>query len=211
MTRRRPARKRLLALLLVLACLPGAGLLALHRDDPDLLVLRLAGGKEVQSPAQTTANGIEPNTTQPNLPPPESRFAVIALRPLFAPNRRPPEQPVTPAPVSKPNELPAVILTGIVRAGDDSLVIVEAVRAGGQSEPALTLRVGDSLGGWVVKSIGVDRVVLTQGDELRELELKEDASRRRPLPPRNDRKKTSPRENLQPPRVVQPAQPQRTE
>ena len=210
MSRRRTAGRRALVVLLLLTCILGAGLLALQREYPDMMVRRFSP-VDVSTPAQPS--GSAPGSGQPvTAPPPAERhFAVIALRPLFTPGRRPPEQLVTRAPVSGPKELPAVILTGIVRSGDDSLAIVEPVRAGVQSDPALTLRVGDSLGGWVVEAIGVDRLFLVQDDERHELELKEDESRRRPVPPRNDRKNTGPQQNLQPPRLVQPAQPPRTE
>lgn len=207
---RRPGDKRALAVLL-LACLLGAGLVALHRGYPDLMVRRLSAGGESSAPAQTPANPATGGRPAATPPPPESRFTVIALRPLFSPGRRPPDQPATPGPVSGSKELPKVILTGIVRAGADSLAIVEPARRGAQSEPALTLRVGDSLGSWTVEAIGVDRIVLIQSDERRELELKEDETRRRQAQPRNDRRNIRPQQNPQPPRTVQPTQPNHTQ
>jgi general secretion pathway protein N len=210
MSRRRSAGRRSLVALLLLACILGAGLLALEREYPNMMVRRLS---PVDAPPPAQPPDTVPGSGQPvtALLPAERHFAVVALRPLFTPGRRPPERPATPGPVSRPKELPAVILTGIVMAGTDSLAIIEHVRTGAQSEPALTLRVGDTLGGWVVETIAVDRLVLVQDDERRELELKEDETRRRPVQPRKDRKKTAPQQNLQPPRVVQPAQPNRTE
>jgi len=210
-SRRRSTGRRVLVVVLLLACVLGGGLLAKQRENPNLMVRRLS---LVDAPLPEQSSGATREPGQPAAPPQpaERNFAVIALRPLFTPGRRPPpDQPAVPGPVASPKELPAVILTGIVRAGDDSLAIVEPARVSAQSNQALTLRVGDSLGGWVVEAIGEDRLVLIQGDERRELELKEDETRRRPVPTRKDRTKTRRQPNQQPPRAIQPAQPPRTD
>ena len=138
MTRRHPARKRALAALLLLACLLGAGLLALQREYPDLMVRRLSllGESAIaQNPANAPGSG-QPAAGQPNTPPPpESRFAVIALRPLFTPGRRPADQPASPADTTADGPPTGLLVTGIVMAGADSVAIIEPERPGPQAEP----------------------------------------------------------------------------
>ena len=185
MTRRRPGTKRALAVLLLLACLLGAGLVALHRGYPDLLVRRLITGGEAGAPAQTPAspaNGGQPATGQPNSPPPpESRFAVIALRPLFSPGRRPPDQPQAPADAGPAGAAPPdLLVTGIVMADADSVAILEPARPGPQAEPALVVRAGDSVGGWTVEAIEPGLVVLTRDGARHEMSLIDEDDPRRP-------------------------------
>ena len=208
MTRRQPARKRALAALLLLACLLGAGLLALQHEYPDLMVRRLSLLGE--SPiVQTSANGPGPGQTavgQPNTPPPpESRFAVVALRPLFASDRRPAEQPATPdaaAPGGPPTDL---LVTGIVMAGEDSVAILEPARPGPQAEPALVVRVGDSVSGWPVEEIEAGRVILERDGERHEMLLIDENDPRRATGPRRAPAANQLRPAAPQPRRQQPA------
>lgn len=185
MTRRGPGDRRGFAALLLLACLLGAGLVALHRGYPDLMVRRLATGDEGSAPAQTPAgpaNGDRPATGQPNSPPPpESRFAVIALRPLFSPGRRPLGQPEVTADAGPAGAAPPdLLVTGIVMADADSVAILEPARPGPQAELALVVRAGDSVRGWTVEAIEPGLVVLTRDGARHEMPLIDEDDPRRP-------------------------------
>jgi hypothetical protein len=178
MTRRRPARKRAIAALLLLACLLGGGLLALHRGYPDLMVRRLSN-EGALPPAQSPANALGPGQSATALPPPESRFAVIALRPLFSPGRRPPDQPEAPAAAPDGTVPPDLLVTGIVLAGPDSVAILEPARPGPQAEPALVARAGDSVGGWTIEAIEAGLVILVRDGARHELPLIDEDDPRR--------------------------------
>lgn len=187
MTRRHPVRKRAVAALLLLACLLGAGLLALQREYPDLMVRRLS--LEGESPtARTPANAPgsdQPAAGQPNTPPPpESRFAVIALRPLFTPGRRPADRPDAPGATAPEGALPDLLVTGIVMAGADSVAILEPARPGPQAEPALVARIGDSVGGWTIEAIEPGRVILVRDGTRHEMPLIDEDNPRRAAAPR---------------------------
>lgn len=190
MTRRRPARGRALVALLLLACILAGGALALHRADPDLLVLRLGGGQDAAPPAHPPDNTAGPG--QPaTRPQPESRFAVIALRPLFSAGRRPSDQPESVAAAISGGALSNLLVTGIVIAGADSVAILEPTRPGPQAEPALIAHVGDGVAGWTVEAIEPGRVVLVRDGERHEMPLIDEADprrasavRRRPAPPK---------------------------
>ena len=80
-----------------------------------------------------------------SLPVPElSDSDVIAARPVFAPDRRPPAPP-EPAPTLKPAPAkpPAVALKGIAEAGEERRALLE-VAAEGQK----LVRIGESVLGW---------------------------------------------------------------
>lgn len=108
--------------------------------------------------------------------PGEAAFAVISNRPLFSPDRLPPETPLqTPAgPIS--NQLPPVVVTGIVGAGEDSIAILTDPSPKGRSEPGYVVRAGDTVLGWNVEAIVPEdrKVVLAKGDERHDLFLVED-------------------------------------
>ena len=184
---RRPARKRSLAALLLLACLLGAGLLALQREYPDLMVRRLSLLVEsviAQNPANAPGSG-QPAAGQPNTPPPpESRFAVIALRPLFTPGRRPADQPASPADTTADGPPTGLLVTGIVMAGADSVAIIEPERPGPQAEPALVARIGDSVGGWTIEAIEPGLVILVRDGTRHEMPLIDEDNPRRAAAPR---------------------------
>ena len=190
MIRRRPARRRTLVLLLLLACLLAGGILALYRAYPGLMVLRMTDGVNTLQPVVTTA--IAPPPGQAVATPPESRFAVIALRPLFIPTRRPPEGPEAPATASG-SAPPDLLVTGIVMAGEDSSAILEPARPGPKAKP-MVARVGESVGEWTVESIEPGVVTLVRDATRHELPLIEEDDPRRdkgarrapvPNPPRS--------------------------
>jgi len=191
MTRRRPARRRALAALFLLFAFAGGGLLALHRADPDMLVRRLAAENDPGVHAQSPANAVnvgQPSAVRSDSPPPESRFAVIALRPLFSPGRRPADQPEAAAAPTGTAQ-PDLLVTGIVMAGPDSVAILESARPGRQTEPALVARVGDNVeNGWTVEAIEPGKVVLTREGVRVALPLIEEDNPRRGV----RRRKTAP-------------------
>lgn len=215
MMRPRSTSRRSLAALLLLACLPGAALLAADRIDPGLLVLRLSRDTAAQgAPAQesVTAPG-QPAAVQM---PPSSRFAVIALRPLFAPDRRPPDAPAAATEAPTDPTAPDMLVTGIVMAGEDSVAIIEPARPGPNAE-SMVARIGHSIAGWKVEAIKPDRVILSRDGKQHEMMLiKEDDPRRaRPVrritPPVNRRVAPvppAPKQPTLPRQPVLPPQPQ---
>ncbi|GJE76681.1 type II secretion system protein N [Methylorubrum suomiense] len=84
-------------------------------------------------------------------------------RPLFAPSRRRPDQPLAitaPPPADIPASPPPELrLVGIV-AGVDRAVALVSRQEGG----SLSLRVGDQVDSWRVDRIAPDRVVLREGE-----------------------------------------------
>jgi len=106
------------------------------------------------------------------MPPPQS-YAAVSERPLFSPSRRPPTAAATPAAAS---EISALSLTGIIISGDERIALV----ASGEPATVSRLKEGQTLGGWTVRSIQQDRVVLERDATQQELKLTEKA---RPAPP----------------------------
>ena len=185
--RARRAPGRGLAALLLL-CLLLAGAMALAVRYPDALVLRLqapADGAPAE-PGTGAGDGAGPGSYRP---PGETAFLVIEQRPLFAPDRRPPEEepPAAGSDPVGPASLDGLALTGIVGAGAQRVAIVEPAQAarGGQAggEP-LSLRVGDELRGWTVEAVEADRIILANGPQTHEMELVDDPARRRRTAPR---------------------------
>ncbi len=178
--RRAPARG-LGALLLL--CLLLAGALALEMRYPQALVLSVAlpGDAPVAGPEPGLGGTVEDGIYRP---PGDADFAVIERRPLFSPMRRPPEAGNAtaeegPAP---PAALDGLVLTGIIRAGDAWVAIVEPVGPPRPGNEALSLRVGETLRGWSVEQIGTDRLVLAHGAQRFEMALTDDPTRRRTRP-----------------------------
>lgn len=165
---------------LLLLCLLLAGAVALEIRYPDSLILHVGAPTDGVPAAPGTGVGgaTEPGPYQP---PGEADFQVIELRPLFAPDRRPPEAgtgPVEDGP-APPASLDGLVLTGIIGAGDQRVAIVEPAGPPRPGSEALSLRAGDELRGWTVEAIGDDRILLVNGTERFEMELVEDPARRR--------------------------------
>lgn len=178
--RRRLARTRALIALMLLLTAVACALLALHRADPDLMVRRLDPAGEAVSaqpgPAGGTGAAGQPAATTPQ---PESRFAVIALRPLFTAGRRPPAEPEAAA--IEEAEPPDMLVTGIVMAGGDSVAILEPLRPrSAQANSALVVHAGDTVAGWRVEAIEPALVVLARDGVRHELPLVEEDDPRRP-------------------------------
>lgn len=135
----------------------------------------VAAPSEPVAPAETARIEPPPEADLP-LPPivpsanPLSRMAFKDLggfrqRPLFAPSRRRPDQPVAfAAPPTLPVEAPAspppeLRLVGIVAGVDRAVALVSR-----QEGTSLSLRVGDQVDAWRVDRIAPDRVVLREGE-----------------------------------------------
>lgn len=181
--KRRNPRKRALVALLLLLCAAGGALLVFYSMEPELVVERLdvpATAPEAAGDAESTAEVPSPTQT-PLAPPTEARFSVIALRPLFSPDRRPPDNPDSPVAAPGSAAAPDVVVTGIVTAGADSVAILEPLRPGPESEDSPRVaRIGDEIGGWKVDSIEASRVVLVREGERVELPLIDEHDPRRP-------------------------------
>lgn len=126
--------------------------------------------------------------------PPLSDFASIIERPLFMSNRRPETKddglsatagPVSPA--SGPTRSGNLALSGIVLTGDKAIALVT-----GTDHKIHRLEVGESIDDWSVKAIRNKEIVLTRGNETRNLELKVEKS---PAPGSNPQRRriTTPR------------------
>ena len=135
-------------------------------------------------PSQRTGNnGQAPHsdqeTKQPNNPmrllvPLEDKeqYAVIMERPLFLPDRRPPEdepeEPETKTPLPDPDltglKLTAVLITPLVRT---------AWVQDPKEKDLVEVRPGDSLGGWAVKQVLSDRLLLERQGQTDTLILRD--------------------------------------
>lgn len=207
---RRQSSPMLPAILFLLLANGALGALVYREmTNPQMFVRQLQVGA-VEAPATNSLGARQGSEAAPAIPG-EAAFAVIANRPLFAPDRLPPETPQqTPAgPVS--SQPPPLIVTGIVRAGEDSIAILIDPSPRGRAEPGFVVRAGDSVQGWNVEAIFPEerKVVLVNGERRHELLLTEDnATSARPRVPTVRPPVVRPRQ--QPPQAVSPgaSQPQ---
>ncbi|MDH5556824.1 MAG: hypothetical protein OEZ03_05700 [Alphaproteobacteria bacterium] len=179
MTAHRPTQWRVIVALLLLVCILAGGVLAVQRAWPDLIVVRLAGGEDIDGAAQLQSSPVTAVGQNNAPPPPESRFEVIALRPLFTAGRRPADQPESPVAAKNVGVPTGLMVTGVVLAGADSVAIIEPERPGAQAKPALVVGVGDDVAGWTVETIEAGRIILVREGERHELPLVEDDDPRR--------------------------------
>ena len=172
---RRQSSPMLPAILFLLLANGALGALVyVELTSPQMFVRRLEVA-EAEAPPPSTVAGRRDSEAAPAIPG-EAAFAVISNRPLFAPDRLPPETPQeTPAgPVS--SQPPPLIVTGIVGAGDDSLAILTDPSIRGRSESGFVVRASDTVQGWTVEAILPQerKVVLVNGERRHELVLVED-------------------------------------
>ncbi len=99
-------------------------------------------------------------------PPPIGRFAAAIDRPLFSPQRRPPEDEPTGTGVVEDRALSAT-LQGILFASSGSVALLTAV---GESSPVRVSQ-GDLFLGWRLLVIHPDNVVFGRDEETVTLEL----------------------------------------
>ncbi len=143
---------------------------------------------QTQEPAPALPNAVElvalvEPASEPAAKPvfrmrPKGGFNQLVVRPPFSPSRRPPRaKPAAPPPVvqkkapvaPKPVTEPQATLVGIVISPDKTIAMV---RKPGSSE-LQRLAKGERLDGWLVEGVLPDRLLLSQGDKLLELELTE--------------------------------------
>jgi general secretion pathway protein N len=109
------------------------------------------------------------------LEPPEDRdaYASVTERPLFRPQRRPPEE--DPEVAEQPPETKAAVdLAGLdLSAVVITPSVVSAWVRDNKAQELKRLRLGDELEGWAVKDIRSDRLVLERQGELNELLLRD--------------------------------------
>lgn len=121
-------------------------------------------------PAQATAIQEPPRTEQIRFEAPElAHFAEIAERPLFSPDRRPPEPKMVVSDNAEklviraavPAERPLqIILLGVASTSDVQSAIVQIEGAGSE-----LLRLGENLEGWTLASIEQETVVFARDAE----------------------------------------------
>jgi general secretion pathway protein N len=149
------------------------------------------------------------------LGPPEDReaYASVIERPLFRPQRKPPEaEPDTPEPL--PETQPAVDLVGLdLSAVVITPAVVSAWVRDNKAQELKRVRLGDELEGWAVKDILSDRLVLERQGERNELLLRDFSQAPPPVAP-PPRARPTPaaqrmpqRPNQRPPQRIQNPQP----
>ncbi len=149
-------------------------------------------------------------------------FSETLTRPLFMPNRQPPDlesAPALPATRAATPNANRYVLSAIIIVDDERIALLTDTATGALSR----VREGESLAGWQVEEIREDGAVLTNGDTREELSLRTfeapvlvprsskrraaDASNRPPgndaqaLPKRPRRPKRGPRQSVQIPRT----------
>jgi hypothetical protein len=132
-----------------------------------IIIGELAAG----TPGEPTAAGPVPSATPPSLrPEPRVRadqlLAIALARPLFDPQRRPPE---TAGATAASPELSDARLTGIVIERDRSYAIFDMTGA-----KPLTVGEGETVSGWRIDSIAPTAVSLTGPGGTRTLQPKPD-------------------------------------
>lgn len=196
---------------LALLCLLLAGVVALEVWRPATFVSRMRS--PVDGATLDSRSGAEGSVeTARYRPAGENAFAVIERRPLFAANRRPPEDEApAPGDGSAPlSSLEGLVLTGIIGIGGERIAIVEPEVSTAQGEEPRVLRAGDVLRGWTVEAIEADRIFVANGTARRELELVDKLSRRQKAIPRRPNAPgaaapPTPRQPAQPPSPGQPS------
>ena len=176
-------RTRPSALLALLACGLGA-----------LIYYELESGYWERMPPPPAAVAAPDPTLPAPLPdfrmPPIAEFAATTERPLFLPNRRPPDPDVAPESLPEAAATPElnVALTGIVLTEEGEIALVRHVGA----PEVLKLAKGDIVAGWSVLEILPDRVRFGYEGEIREIELKDRSAPPRPPAPAKGRPPDAP-------------------
>lgn len=143
-------------------------------------------GQGAGAPATAAPAGGAPAPAGLPPPTPKDDYASVRNRPLFLPERRPPEpepEVVEAPPPEEASDLSGMKLTAVVIAPQ----IVKAWVQSPTSPELLPLRIGDELEGWSVTGIEPDKLVLERQGTRDELKLRDfenaDASAPPPPPP----------------------------
>jgi hypothetical protein len=169
---------------LAFVCLAIGGLLAYQWKDwpPPNPAARPVG----QAPVAAGAAGEADPDPLARLSPPEPRdaYAAVIERPLFRPERKPPDpdenEPEQPEPEPEvATTLDGMDLSAVVITGGVTSAWVKPPGSG----DLIRLRLGDDLEGWSVKEIQPDRLVLERQGERDELPLRDFAAAPPAMPP----------------------------
>ncbi|WP_108813230.1 hypothetical protein [Loktanella sp. Alg231-35] len=159
----------LLGTLLLAACAGGLGYLAITGAPKQMPLSRQNTTENPSNPLPSQSANLALPTAQP-----DTVYAAITHRPLFAPTRRPTELLVAQTSVAREPIAKAqtqswpddIVLSGVLGTGDDPVALIVANNDEGE-----WFRVDDSFEGWRVTEIGADWIVFTAGDEHVRLEL----------------------------------------
>jgi hypothetical protein len=163
-----PLRPRLKMPWLMLGCAGGLAL-ALAGEQA-----YLAAAAPLQSPPPPAAPAAATDLPR-YVPPPLGRFAEIAERPLFVPDRRP-QRPPDAAPAGPP---PLLTVQGVVLTNDRQYAVIQH----GNPSKLESVAEGATVEGWVVETIDRDHIALASGTRRVEVPVgKPAASTPRPPP-----------------------------
>ncbi len=114
--------------------------------------------------------------SEPFRMPPKAQFVEFVERPPFSPSRKPPkEAPKSVQGTAKPARDLRLTLVGVVISPEKSIAVLSKR---GAADVQRVSR-GEKIEGWVLEGVMPDRVVLSQGKEIVELELKDANGKRR--------------------------------
>jgi hypothetical protein len=121
-------------------------------------------------------------------PPPQRQFNEISARPLFFPSRRPFVPPPAEGTVQAAGAEPAAALEliGVLLSDRERAALLQAVCQPG----AQWVREQQTVAGWLVEEIALDRVWLRDGDRVDIVELRDDQARE-PIKPKRKGKRTA--------------------
>jgi hypothetical protein len=103
----------------------------------------------------------EPLTPVPDPAQPPVNYSVIVERPIFAPDRKPPPPPAPPAP---PDPFANLQIRGII-TGEYASILAQV------DGKVRRIKVNESVGSWLLKSIDGRQVTFVQGTESRQIQL----------------------------------------
>jgi hypothetical protein len=106
----------------------------------------------------------------------------LIARPLFYPNRRPQTASVPESAPIQREIIDDLTLIGVMRVEDVTRVLVKDERSGRVSR----ITPGDSLGGWRLKSVSAEHIVMVQQDNERVLHLVRNQRQPRAMPSADD-------------------------
>ncbi len=135
------------------------------------VIYKLPAGKKIIS--DKDENPAENHVTSP------SDYAIIADENLFHPDRKIPVEKTAEQPLPKPE----FVLYGTLITDDMRLAYLEDLKAPysspGRGRRQTVLKIGDTISGFTVKEINVDKIVMVRGEDRIEVNVLETASSKR--------------------------------
>lgn len=132
-----------------------------YRELADETPALIAGGAEPSVAAAISAPAAADGTF---VMPPLASYGEVTARPLFSASRRP------AAAARQTAVMSSLALAGVVISRDGRVALIRQ----GKSPGLTRAREGQQVGGWTVRSIAADRVVISDGATQTELKLHED-------------------------------------